>query len=271
MITLKLQIQMKNNKIYYWTNRVHNFWTLKNEEGIDVLRPIKSHFHLPICCLDEPHVLLICPESDFFHKDADQWRDRAWDMMKRNNDHIWQIPTKRPDRISECLPEDWNKGYENVWLGATIQNHSDFHRIKTLSTIPCYRRFMYASPLLEKINVLEVNEDGTRAVDSIEWALLAGAFKLDHQNKRKAYIVDDWFTQTIADLKRFTNTKVYVTRINASNNPFGIKYLNATEQVKFPKECQNWEIPWIEEDDDDEWLKEGERQMEEYYNKKWIS
>lgn len=48
-----------------------------------------------------------CFSSDFFHLEADQWRDDAWDMIRERSDCSFLIITKRPERIEKCLPFDW--------------------------------------------------------------------------------------------------------------------------------------------------------------------
>src|SRR6266404_2957797 len=71
-----------------------------------------------------------CSWSDFFHKDADAWRPRAWDIIARCPNLQFQILTKRPERILEHLPkfghglccDHWEKGWPNVWLGVSVEN-----------------------------------------------------------------------------------------------------------------------------------------------------
>ena len=46
-----------------------------------------------------------CSLSDFFHEDADQWRDEAWEIIRRTPHLMYQILTKRPERIAEHLPK----------------------------------------------------------------------------------------------------------------------------------------------------------------------
>ncbi len=52
------------------------------------------------------HSLLIftCSWSDFFLEEAGGWRDEVWDVIRRTPHHVYQVLTKRPERIQECLP-----------------------------------------------------------------------------------------------------------------------------------------------------------------------
>ena len=62
-----------------------------------------------------------CFTSDFFVEDADPWRSEAWQMMQQRSDLNFLIITKRIDRFAQCMPEDWNDGYNNVsfWFKQT--------------------------------------------------------------------------------------------------------------------------------------------------------
>ena len=63
-----------------------------------------------------------CCMSDFFHPDADPWREEAWKMMKARPDLTFFITTKRPERFHVSLPEDWGCGYENVVIGCSCES-----------------------------------------------------------------------------------------------------------------------------------------------------
>jgi protein gp37 len=68
--------------------------------------------------------IFTCSMSDFFHPGADDWRDEAWEVIRSCTHLDWLILTKRPENIYERLPDDWDAGYPNVWLGVTAGVHS---------------------------------------------------------------------------------------------------------------------------------------------------
>ena len=51
-----------------------------------------------------------CFTSDFFIEEADEWREDAWLMIQRRSDLHFFMITKRPERIAQCLPDDWGDG-----------------------------------------------------------------------------------------------------------------------------------------------------------------
>ncbi|HXS32267.1 MAG TPA: phage Gp37/Gp68 family protein [Solirubrobacterales bacterium] len=89
-----------------------------------------------------------CSWSDFFHPDADEWRDEAWALIAACPQYDWQILTKRPELIADRLPDDWGEGYENVWLGVSIENRRFVDRADLLRATPAAVRFISAEPLL---------------------------------------------------------------------------------------------------------------------------
>lgn len=97
---------------------------------------------------DPRRFVFTCSWSDFFHADADKWREDAWDIIRRTPSLTYQILTKRPERIGECLPGDWGHGYPNVWLGTSVENEKYVDRIVRLLDNRAAIMFVSAEPLL---------------------------------------------------------------------------------------------------------------------------
>ena len=109
--------------------------------------------------------------SDFFHKDADEWRNDVWEIIKNTPHHTYLILTKRPERILECLPDDWCKeNYRHVWLGTSVENNYPkvLERIKFLKQVPCRIRFISFEPLLDDIQISSEDLEG------IHWGIIGG-------------------------------------------------------------------------------------------------
>lgn len=100
----------------------------------------------------EARRVFTCSWSDWFHKDADVWRDEAWAVIKATPQHTYQILTKRPGRIARHLPADWGAGYPNVWLGVSIESQQTAHRMKQLKAIPAAVRWLSCEPLIAPLH-----------------------------------------------------------------------------------------------------------------------
>lgn len=98
--------------------------------------------------------LFTCFTSDFFLDEADDWRVEAWEMIRTRSDLDFFIITKRIDRFSKVIPEDWGNGYPNVTIYVTTENQemADF-RLPILRDAPIRKKGIICEPLLGKIDL----------------------------------------------------------------------------------------------------------------------
>ena len=80
-------------------------------------------------------------------------REKLWPLIRNTPWLDWQLLTKRADRIAECLPSDWGKGYPNVWLGVSIEMQDYLWRAEILSKIPAKVRFISYEPALGPLDL----------------------------------------------------------------------------------------------------------------------
>ena len=165
-----------------WTTSTHNPWRgchkispgcancymfrMQRRYGRDpgVVVRSKTTFLDPLKWKD-PRLIFTCSWSDFFIEDADPWRTEAWDVIRATPLHTYQILTKRPENISDRLPDDWP--LPNVWLGVTVEDRiNGLPRIDILRGIPTAVRFISAEPLLEDLGEVDLS--------GIDWAIIGG-------------------------------------------------------------------------------------------------
>ena len=95
-----------------------------------------------------------CLTSDFFVEEADEWRPRAWRMIRSRPDLMFFIITKRIERFAVGLPEDWGGGYGNVTIAVTCENQQKAsERLPQLLALPIRHRQIMCEPLLEEIDL----------------------------------------------------------------------------------------------------------------------
>ena len=69
---------------------------------------------------DRTDLVFVCSWSDFWHEAADEWRPEALEIMDQCENLIFQIPTKRPERIRP----NWTQiSHDSAGLGALLANH----------------------------------------------------------------------------------------------------------------------------------------------------
>lgn len=125
--------------------------------------------------------------SDLFHEEAEmEFVGRCFFTMVKANWHIYQILTKRPDKMSE-FSTMFSKYFgfpipNHIWMGTSIENNDTTWRIKELKKVKCSMRFISFEPLLEKIN--KVNLTG------IDWAIIGGESGFHYRPVDGAWIKD---------------------------------------------------------------------------------
>lgn len=174
---------MAKNSPIEWTNDTWNPWQgcrkvstgCKNcymyrekkrygQDGNNIHRSSDDTFYAPLKKLNGP-LVFVCSWSDFFIEEADPWRDEAWDIIRQTPHLIYQILTKRPERIMQHLPADWGNGWPNVWLGVSVENDDYTHRMDVLRDIPAALRFVSCEPLLGPI---------TLNLSGFDWVITGG-------------------------------------------------------------------------------------------------
>jgi protein gp37 len=116
---------------------------------------------------DVVELVFTCSWSDWFHADADAWRAKAWQLVRLCPNLIFQILTKRHERLRDHLPPDWGQGYPNVWLGVSVEDRRyGLPRMDALRTIPAGVRFLSIEPLLEDLGQVDLT--------GIDWVIVGG-------------------------------------------------------------------------------------------------
>jgi protein gp37 len=100
------------------------------------------------------------------HPTPNKLRSELWSLIRDTEHLTWQLLTKRPERIVECLPDDWNEGYHNVWMGCTIESNEQAGRADDLRMVPAAVRFLSMEPLLGPVNDVDLNR--------IHWCITGG-------------------------------------------------------------------------------------------------
>lgn len=122
-------------------------------------------FSLPVRILSSgPHrgkyrvpagsIFYVCFSSDFFHADADEWREDAWGMIRERSDCSFFMITKRPERIAEHLPSDWFNGWDHVHIAVTCENqHMADIRLPVYLPLPLRHHSVMVEPMLTSVDL----------------------------------------------------------------------------------------------------------------------
>jgi protein gp37 len=187
--------------MYRHKNRFH-------EDATVVTQAPEHRFNLPKKW-NNPEVIFTCSMSDFFIKDADNWRMAAFEIMKNTPHHTYLILTKRIDRVLGQLPPDWGKGYPNVWIGVSVESQKTAnYRIPKLWEIPAKVRFLSIEPILEQIDIkpflnVFIPEPVNDWVFPIHWVIVGGETGNDNGEYIYRPAKLEWFREIIAACAEF--------------------------------------------------------------------
>jgi protein gp37 len=127
-----------------------------------------------------PRKIFVNSMSDLFHERMpDDFLENCFDVMASANWHIFQVLTKRPERMLKFV-RTYGTIPEHIWLGASVELDIYNSRIETLRKVPCKVRFVSFEPLLGSIG--KVNLRG------ISWAIVGGESGPNYRPTREEWV-----------------------------------------------------------------------------------
>ncbi len=130
--------------------------------------PVQKDRHGEYKVKPEDGIVYTCFTSDFFHPDADIWRKEAWDMMRERSDLTFYFITKRPERFSVLLPEDWGDGWDNVHICCTCENQFEIgRRLPIFLKLPIRHKSVIVEPMLQHVTMARIFEQYPGAIEQV--------------------------------------------------------------------------------------------------------
>ncbi len=132
----------------------------RGQDGARIFK-VKNNFDYPVqkdrfgnYKIRSGELLRVCMTSDFFLAKADQWRAEAWNIIRKRSDVIFILVTKRPQRISVTLPDNWKDGWDNVWLNVTTKNQKRAdERIPILLNLSFKHKGVLVASFIEEVSL----------------------------------------------------------------------------------------------------------------------
>lgn len=188
-------------------------WTPANAAENVVLHP--NRLEQPLRWR-RPRMIFVNSMSDLFHEQVpNEYIAQVFDVMAQAPQHVFQVLTKRPERMRDLLV-DWQRHEDawaellplpNVWLGTSIENRRFVGRAVALRQTPAAVRFISAEPLLGPLVARFVPEgelgewvwpDGKLDMDAgagldlveIDWLIVGGESGARHRPIREEWVRD---------------------------------------------------------------------------------
>ncbi|HYQ86960.1 MAG TPA: phage Gp37/Gp68 family protein [Bacteroidota bacterium] len=141
----------------------------------------------------EPKMIFVNSMSDLFHeKVPDEFVRKIFDVMVKADQHIFQVLTKRSERLMAWTRENYRFINEkingrqrlpkNIWLGVSVENQEYTSRIVHLQKVPARIRFLSIEPLLGPVKLTAAMLRG------IHWVIVGGESGPGARPMEKAWV-----------------------------------------------------------------------------------
>jgi protein gp37 len=128
-----------------------------------------------------PKIVFVNSMSDLFHKEVPaDFIKRVFSIMNDNPQHVFQILTKRAERLIELSAElVWT---DNIWMGVSVEDTSVTHRVDRLRETRAHIKFLSCEPLLGPLPGLNL--------DGIHWLIVGGESGTRPRPMREEWVFD---------------------------------------------------------------------------------
>ena len=118
-----------------------------------------------------PRRVFVNSMSDLFHEEVPlEYVRKVFQKMETYDTHIYQVLTKRPERMLEFVERSMGQSSwpDHIWAGTSVENQywAD-RRIPILQKVPAKVRFLSVEPLLKAVDL-------SPYLSSLHWVIVGG-------------------------------------------------------------------------------------------------
>jgi len=126
-------------------------------------------------------VVFVNSMSDLFHNDIPlEFIQKVFKVMNENPQHIFQVLTKRAERLSELHNE--LKWTHNIWMGVSVENDKVRDRIDFLRKTNARVKFLSLEPLIGPLRHLNMS--------GIDWIIVGGESGHNPRPMKPEWVLD---------------------------------------------------------------------------------
>jgi protein gp37 len=162
--------------------------------------------------------------SDLFHESVpDEFITAVAEVMLAANWHIYQVLTKRPQRLADLLRSELHKvgRCPHVWWGVSVEDRKyGVPRIDILRRSRARMRFLSIEPLLEDLGPINL--------DGIDWVIVGG------ESGPKARFVDPAWVRSVRRQCRDANVPFFFKQWGGVHKSRNGRRLDGRTYDEFP-------------------------------------
>lgn len=178
-----------------------------------------------------PRKIFVNSMSDLFHESMpDNFLLDCFDTMLKANWHVYQILTKRPDRMLS-FARSWGPMPAHIWVGTSVELAMFRSRVDTLRKVPASVRFISFEPLLGPIGKVDL--------EAMAWAIVGGESGPGHRP-----ISAEW----VRDLRRQCHDQgvaFFFKQWGGRTAKSGGRLLDGREWNEYPISHDSLELPLV--------------------------
>jgi protein gp37 len=192
------------------------------EHGFD-LRLVEDKLFEPLTWA-KSRMIFVNSMSDLFHEGVPtSFIVKVFQVMKAANWHIFQVLTKRPERLQKLANSELYglTDCPNIWLGVSVENRSQgLPRVNYLRRTPASTRFLSIEPLLEDLGKIDLRE--------IDWVIVGG------ESGAKARPMSPEWVRSIRDQCAENDTSFFFKQWGGRNKKLAGRSLDGEIYNEFP-------------------------------------
>lgn len=130
-----------------------------------------------------PRRVFVNSMSDLFHvRVPDHYLDAVFDQMEAVDRHVYQILTKRPERMRRYLKKRYGTGFvpAHIWLGVSVESNDYAWRVDMLREVNAHVRFLSIEPMLGPV--------GKVSFRNIQWIIVGGESGHGYRPMREIWV-----------------------------------------------------------------------------------
>lgn len=172
----------------------------------------------------QPRRIFVNSMSDLFHELVpNEYLDEVFAVIERGDWHIYQILTKRPDRMAAYLARRYSGSIapQHIWVGTSVEDQRVLERIAHLNRTPAVVRFLSCEPLLGALPNLPLA--------GISWLIAGGESGRNHRPVRVEWIRD------LRDQCRRARVAFFFKQWGGAKSKSGGRLLDGREWNQMPR------------------------------------
>jgi protein gp37 len=165
-------------------------------------------------------VVFVNSMSDLFHKEIPlEFIQKVFKVMNDNPQHVFQVLTKRAERLLEMHTE--LKWTHNIWMGVSVENAKEKHRIDDLRKINARVKFLSLEPLLAHLGEIDL--------ENIDWVIVGG------ESGHKPRLMDADWVLDIQEQCKEKNVAFFFKQWGGKNKKANGRILNGRTYDEMPE------------------------------------